>query len=469
MAKKWSWFPLNNSTVNRYLHNIEIALEALLANKLKSALTALGILFGVAAVISMIAIGRGAKQEIMNQMELIGASNIIVEAYVPERSGNEGQDSNESQQGQDKKEEEIRFSPGLDMQDLRSLRTIVPNLEYTSPEVILNSNIIYRDRSMSGNCIGISNDYFNIYHFALAGGRYFSDLQQRQGKRVCIIGSNVNSRLFSQKDAIGAHLKFGGVWLKVVGVLEKEPVTSETISEYGFNNVNASIYIPDRTFILRIKNRKILHHKPRASRSGQPAGVPLRIHERGNEKNNYHQLDRIIMKVKNSDQLAQTAQLTERILTRRHNGMKDFQVIVPEMLLQQKQETKEMFNFVLGAIAGISLLVGGIGIMNIMFATVMERIREIGIRLAMGAKKKDILVQFMSEALMISLAGGLLGIGVGWGMSGLIEKIAGIQVQVTLGSILVAFLVSATVGVVFGYSPAKRAAEKDPIESLRYE
>lgn len=454
--------------MNRYLHNIEIALEALLANKLKSALTALGILFGVAAVISMMAIGRGAKQEILNQMELIGASNIIVESFVPESSGSEEQESTESQQGQDEKEEK-RFSPGLHMDDLRSLRTIIPNLEHTSPEVILNSNIIHRDMSMRGNCIGISNDYFDIYHFGLASGSYFSDIQQDKGKRVCVIGSRVSSRLFSQQNAIGEFLKFGGIWLKVVGVLEKEPVTSETISEYGFNDVNSSIYIPDRTAILRIKNRKILHSKPRETRSSRMSGGFTRVYARGNEKDNYHQLDRIIMKVNHSDQLAQTAELTEKILTRRHNGMKDFRVIVPEMLLRQKQETKEMFNFVLGAIAGISLLVGGIGIMNIMFATVMERIREIGIRLAIGAKKKDILVQFMSEALMISLAGGLLGIALGWGMSGMIEKLTGIQAQVTIGSILVAFLVSATVGVVFGYSPAKRAAEKDPIESLRYE
>jgi len=454
--------------VKRYLHDLEIALEALLANKLKSALTALGILFGVAAVISMLAIGRGAKQEIIDQMELIGASNIVVESYLPESSADEGDESSDSQESQDQ-QEKTRFSPGLDIQDLHALSTIIPNLQHTSPEVILHSNVIHRDRSIKGNCIGISKDYFDIYHFELAQGRHFSSLQQTQGKRVCIIGSEIRSRLFSQENPIGEYLKFGGVWLKVVGILDKEPVTSETISEYGFNDVNASIYIPDKTLILRIKNRKLLHNKPSQVRSGRIAGGRFVVRSTRRDQDNYHQLDRIIMKVKDPEQLAATAQLAERILTRRHNGMKDFRVIVPEMLLRQKQETKEIFNFVLGAIAGISLLVGGIGIMNIMFATVMERIREIGIRMAIGAKKKDILVQFMTEAVLISLIGGLLGVGLGLGMSGLIEQFTEIQARVTIGSILVAFLVSATVGVVFGYSPAKRAAEKDPIESLRHE
>ena len=224
-----------------------------MANKLKSALTALGILFGVAAVISMLAIGRGAKQEILDQMELIGASNIIVESYLPESSGGEEDESSDSQQSQEQKQKK-RFSPGLDMQDLHALRTIIPNLERTSPEVILNSNIINRDRSIKGNCIGISNDYFGIYNFELARGRHFSNLQQQEGKRVCIIGSQIGSRLFSQENPIGEYLKFGGVWLKVIGVLDKESVTSETISDYGFNDVNASIYIPDKTLLLRIKN-----------------------------------------------------------------------------------------------------------------------------------------------------------------------------------------------------------------------
>ncbi len=452
--------------MKRYQHDIEIALEALFSNKLKSALTALGILFGVAAVISMLAIGRGAKQEILRQIELIGASNIVVEARVP---GSEGEGDNGDSQGNDQKEEKTRFSPGLDLDDLHSLRTIIPNLKHISPEIILHSSLVHRGRSHQGNCIGISRDYFDIYHFELDRGSYFSRIQEKEGKRVCIIGSHIAAQLFRQENPVGQYLKFGGVWLKVAGVLKSEPVSSEALSQYGFNDVNNSIYVPDKTLLLRMKNRKLTHFKPRSGGRGQLAGRYFQAASGGDQERNYHQLDRIIMKVDDPDQLATTAGLARDILTRRHNGMEDFDVVVPEMLLEQKQQTREIFNFVLGAIAGISLLVGGIGIMNIMFATVMERIREIGIRMAIGARKSDILVQFMTEAVLISLIGGLLGVGLGVGMSGLIERFTQIPASVTLGSILVAFLVSATVGVVFGYSPAKRAAEKDPIESLRHE
>jgi putative ABC transport system permease protein len=179
--------------------------------------------------------------------------------------------------------------------------------------------------------------------------------------------------------------------------------------------------------------------------------------------------DRIIVKVNNTEQLRNTAELIRRILQRRHNGLQDFEIIVPELLLKQKQETRRIFNIVLGAIAGISLLVGGIGIMNIMFATVMERIREIGIRMAIGAKKKDVLVQFLTEAILISLIGGVLGVILGISIAGSIEKITEIQTKVTFISVFLAFLVSVSVGIIFGYAPARKAARKDPVESLRHE
>ena len=455
--------------MKRYFHDIEIALEALRSNKLKSSLTALGILFGVAAVISMLAIGQGAKQEILKQIELIGANNIIVEAKIDKGSSGDGED--EEEQG-DQKEKQRKFSPGLDKKDYEAIRTILPNVQGASPEVIMQSGIIYKGTSMEGKCIGVSNAYFDIYNFSLVRGSYFSPIQEEEGKKVCIIGSDVASRLFSQENPVGDYIKFGNIWLKVIGVLRNEAVSASTLQEYGFNNVNNSIYIPDKTMIMRIKNRKILNYKPSSS---APEGAVVVVNgavyggQSGEEQNNYHQLDRIVIKVANTDHLETTAGVVKRMLTRRHNGMQDFEVIVPEILLRQKQQAKEIFNLVLGAIAGISLLVGGIGIMNIMFATVMERIKEIGIRMSIGANKKDILIQFMSEAVMISLAGGFTGIALGIGISGTIEQLTEIETVVTPGSILIAFLVSVTVGIIFGYSPAKRAAEKDPIESLRYE
>jgi putative ABC transport system permease protein len=452
--------------VKRYFHDIEIAIEALLANKLKSVLTALGILFGVAAVISMLAIGQGAQQEIIEQIELIGSNNILVEAHDQDNTSQEEPPGETSEDG---REEKTRYSPGLSMDDLEALKTIVPVLDYASPEILLESEIIYRDQSLQGNGIGVTRDYFHIYNLKLTSGSMFSDLQEKEGKRVCVIGSHLASRLFRGEDPLGQSVKFGGVWLKVIGVLQREQVASEAISEYGYHDVNTSVFLPGKTLILRIMNRKLLGSRPASQNQVVVSGGSVSITKGKAQDKGHHQLDKIVMKVEDASRLGATARLVERVLSRRHNGVKDFNIVVPEILLRQKQETKEIFNFVLGAIAGISLLVGGIGIMNIMFATVMERIREIGIRMAIGAKKKDILVQFMTEALLISLIGGLLGIVLGVTISGVIERLTEIQTIVTPGSILVAFLVSATVGVVFGYSPARRAASKDPIESLRHE
>jgi putative ABC transport system permease protein len=452
--------------VKRYFHDIEIAVESLLANKLKSGLTALGILFGVAAVISMLAIGQGARQEIIEQIELIGANNIIVEAQTRDNSSQEESSDDSSGEG---KQEKKRYSPGLTLDDLEALKTIVPVVNHTSPEILLESEIIYRDQSLPGNGLGVSRDYFHIYNLQLTSGSFFSDLQEKEGKRVCVIGSHLASRLFRGEDPLGESVKFGGIWLKVIGVLKQEQVASEAIREYGYNDVNGSVFLPGKTLILRIMNRELLGSRPASPNQVVVSGGSVSITKGKAQNKGHHQLDKIIMKVEDASRLAATARLVGRILSRRHNGVEDFNIVVPEILLRQKQETKEIFNFVLGAIAGISLLVGGIGIMNIMFATVMERIREIGIRMAIGAKKKDILVQFMTEAVLISLIGGLLGIGLGVTISGVIERLTEIQTIVTTGSILVAFLVSATVGVIFGYSPARRAAGKDPIESLRHE
>ena len=188
-----------------------------------------------------------------------------------------------------------------------------------------------------------------------------------------------------------------------------------------------------------------------------------------NKNTNYHQLDQIVVQVKETEQLDATTEILSRLLSRRHASVHDFEITVPELLLKQQQRTKDIFNIVLGAIASISLVVGGIGIMNIMFASVMERIKEIGTRMAIGAKKMDIVVQFLSEAVLISVTGGLIGVMLGFVLSILITRFANILTIVSAGSVVLAFFVSVTIGIVFGYSPAKRASEKDPIESLRYE
>jgi putative ABC transport system permease protein len=276
--------------------------------------------------------------------------------------------------------------------------------------------------------------------------------------------------VFSNIDPVNQYLKFGHVWLKVIGVLEMSDVKLSAADNAGVNVVNDNVYIPVQTMLLRYKNRALINSKKLNSNNGF-FGRFFFSFSGGQESSssNYHQLDKIIVQVEETEQLTSTTEILSRMMLRRHMDVKDFEITVPELLLKQQQRTKDIFNIVLGAIASISLIVGGIGIMNIMFATVMERIKEIGTRLALGAKKADIIAQFLAEAILISVSGGLIGVFLGVVFSKLITKFAGILTIISPGSIIVAFGVSAIIGVIFGLSPAKRAAEKDPIESLRHE
>ncbi|MDX2415222.1 MAG: FtsX-like permease family protein, partial [Bacteroidales bacterium] len=249
----------------------------------------------------------------------------------------------------------------------------------------------------------------------------------------------------------------------------------------GVNVYNDNIYIPIQTMLLRYENRALVNKKMVTTANtsirfgGRGGHMSMSVASTGgsdpnqNASSNYNQLDKIVVQVEDTEQLNASTEVLSRMMLRRHSEVKDFEITVPELLLKQQQRTKDIFNIVLGAIASISLIVGGIGIMNIMFASVMERIKEIGTRMAIGAKKMDIVVQFLSEAILISVSGGLIGIFLGIVLARLIDELAGILTIVSPFSVFIAFGVSAAVGVIFGYSPAKRAAERDPIESLRYE
>jgi ABC-type antimicrobial peptide transport system, permease component len=445
--------------IKRYIHDIHIAFESVKSNKLRSFLTALGIIFGVAAVIAMLAIGNGAQQEILEQIKMVGVNNIVVLPKIPETDANNSSSSND-ELGKQK----VKYSPGLSLNDYTSIKQIVPTIKLISPEIIVSNNLIQFGMKQEAKIYGVSKDYFNIYNLDLERGNYFDNYQEEEGIAVCIIGANIESKFFQKSDPIGQYIKFGKIWLKIIGVLERNNIKLTGYQNSGVNVINDNIFIPVKTMLLRFQNRGQI-----TAEAVQRAAEQAAQGQQNKNNQNYNQLDKLVVQVKETEQLQPTVELISRMLYRKHLDQKDFEITVPELLLKQQQKTKEIFNFVLGAIASISLVVGGIGIMNIMFASVMERIKEIGTRLAIGAKKMDIIVQFLSEAVLISVSGGIIGVILGVVSSILISHFANIKTVISPFSVLIAFVVSASVGIIFGYSPAKRASEKDPIESLRYE
>lgn len=439
-----------------YIHDIAIAFEAIMSNKLRSILTALGIIFGVAAVITMLAIGKGAQQEILEQIKMVGVNNIVVfpliESEDDQASGEEVEDTNKKKK---------KLSKGLTLADVNAIQATLTTVKLVSPEVIINNNAYQNGMKFQTKLLGVNNHYFEIYNLALEKGVYFDSAQSEKGMAVCVIGANIQSKFFPQSNPIGQYIKFGKNWLKIVGVLERNNIKLTGYQNAGVNVINDNIFVPIKTALLRYQDRSMVN--------------ALKVQEAARRRNNtkkvknYHQLDKIVVQVKQTEEVQATVEVMSRMMLRRHSDVVDYEITVPELLLKQQQRTKEIFNFVLGAIASISLIVGGIGIMNIMFASVMERIKEIGTRMAIGAKKKDIVVQFLAEAVLISVSGGIIGVVLGVIASVLISKFLNIVTIISLFSVVVAFAVSVGVGVIFGYSPAKRASERDPIESLRYE
>ncbi len=445
----------------KYLNNFTIALNAILTNKMRSFLTALGIIFGVAAVIAMIAIGQGAKQELLSQLDLIGVNNIVITPIFKQKEG-----STNSNPEEDVTKETVKFSKGLDLQDLESIEKVIPNLKGVSPEIVVNVSAIYGGRFRTTKLIGVGNEYFNISNIKIHKGHPFSEFQQANAQAVCIIGSGIEKKLFAGANSIGEYIKCGGQWLKIIGVTKEKIITGQSMENLGIRNYNMDIYTPINTVLVRYENRGILAAEHTNSFSGDGVFIS---DEPDLTIKNYHQLDRLVVQVKDAKYLSATADVINRLLKRKHNKEIDYEITIPIQLLQQQQDTKDIFNFVLSAIAGISLLVGGIGIMNIMLASVLERTKEIGTRLAIGAKKADIINQFMFESVLISLSGGLIGVFLGILTSQIISAFADIETLVSFGSVVLAFSVSTSIGLIFGISPAKKAANLNPIESLRYE
>jgi len=444
--------------------SMRTAVEAVQHNKLRAALTSLGILFGVASVIAMLAIGKGAEREILEQMRLLGSNNIMITPLVEQHEG----------PADDQPEKRVtKFSPGLTYADAQAIARVVPGVEVTSAEVVLNTSLTREGRRRSGKVVGVDTTYFRLTNLALVAGAGFTPPQVDWGLPVAIIGHGVRTRFFTTEDPIGRPLKVGETWVTVVGVLQDRRLTQQAAQRLGIRDANMDVYVPVRTVLVRFRNRAQITQRDieQASRevTVTTSDEAQESEQQREERTNRNQLDRIIVRVTESRYMSSVADVLQRMLARRHNTVVDFEITVPELLLRQEQRTKTIFNVVLGAIASISLVVGGIGIMNIMLASVLERIREIGVRRAMGATQKDILFQFLSEAVLISVAGGVAGILAGAGISIGIERFAGITTIVSSLSVFVAFGVSFTVGIAFGIVPAYRAARQDPVDCLRYE
>jgi putative ABC transport system permease protein len=452
---------LLKTTARHVAFSTRTAAEAVGHNKLRAGLTSLGILFGVASVIAMLAIGNGAEQEILEQMRLLGANNIVVTPIIEQKEGKVDKD--------DKKESK-RFTPGLTYQDAQSIGEVIPDVGATSSEVVINTVLTREGRHRSGKVVGVDSSYLRLMNLKLAQGTPFAPAQFDDAAAVAIIGQGVKSRFFTTEEPIGRTIKVGSQWLTVVGVLEDRKVSAETAQRLGIRDANMDVYVPLPTMLLRFRNRAEVTQQEMelAAREFSQSDSSETDDERA-EKRNYNQLDKVVVQVNRAGAVPQVADVMRRLLTRRHNEVVDFEITVPELLLKQEQRTKTIFNIVLGAIASISLVVGGIGIMNIMLASILERIREIGVRRAVGATQRDVLAQFLSEAVMISLAGGVAGILTGAILSMIIERAAGIHTIVSALSVIVAFGVSVAVGLLFGIVPAWRAARQDPVVCLRYE
>ncbi|WP_319499555.1 ABC transporter permease [uncultured Draconibacterium sp.] len=456
--------------IKRYLHDILIAVEAIIANRLKSILTALGIIFGVAAVISMMAIGNGAEQEILEQIKLVGVNNIVITPSTYSLSDGTGGDGNGNGQATAKK-----FSKGLTLHDVEAIKKVVPTVERISPVISFNYSALLNGISKPVVLEGIDNHYFDLFNMQLAEGNRFNDIQAEKGLPVCVVGNNIKEQFFRQQDPIGKYIKCGQIWLKIIGVVERRDFTASASDELGISSSDNKIFIPVQTMLMRFKNRSLIRADEVLSANKNANGNGMVVIYGGPEQKedpidtdpNLNQLDKIVVQIKETEQLSASATLIKRMLLRRHSDLYDFEVTIPELLLKQQQKTKKIFNIVLGVIAGISLVVGGIGIMNIMLASVLERIREIGVRQALGAKQKDIIAQFLSESTLISLTGGIIGIILGVVLSQIITAMFDIKTIVSAFSIFIAFGVSVGVGIIFGYLPAKRAAANDPVVSLR--
>ena len=414
-----------------------MGMKSLWLHKLRSGLTMLGITFGVCSVVAMLAIGEGASQDALRQIEKLGSQNIIVQSVEPP----EDQSASGSQTQRVKEY-------GLTYVDADRIRNTVPDVTVTAPQRRIRRSVIHRSRRMETNLVGTVPWYLEVSQGHIKQGRFLTDVDMDSSASVCVIGTKAAEVLFPMGGAIGSVLTVDKLRYRVVGVMSALP-SGEVQGKKLEGDPSAEVFAPLTTL------------------KGQ-FGETIMSRTTGSFSAERVQIHQLFVKVGERANVIPASKVIEKILQQSHDR-KDYEVIVPLQLLEQAKQTQRIFSIVLGSIAAISLLVGGIGIMNITLATVMERTREIGIRRAMGAKKADIVAQFLSETVLLAAFGG--GLGIAFGILGpyMVRHFTQMSTVVTAWSLILAFSISAIVGLAFGIYPAYRAANMDPIEALRHE
>jgi putative ABC transport system permease protein len=412
-----------------FLPDLRMGLENLRAHKLRSLLTMLGMIFGVAAVVAMLSIGAGAQQEVMAFIEQLGVRNLIVEAR-------EAPDSQALQKIR-------KISPGLNFKDFRVIQANVEGISAsTARKRFTPSKLLPRPQADPPMVYGVSPAYVDIANLAVVSGRFFDERETAGAAPVAVLGEAAAASLFGADDPIGRYVKVNEQWFQVIGIAGPQLTVQADVAGLPAQDRNNLMYVPLYSAIFRLED---------------------------GQSQQKDEIDGIYLQMQQGADIPSAAALLRGLLNVSHRQAGDFTIVSPAELLAEQRRTQRVFEMVMVAIASISLLVGGIGIMNIMLASVMERTREIGIRRAIGAKRRDVIRQFLIETTIISLAGGVLGVIVGVALSRMIGYLAGWSTIVTTTSIVLAFFVSVTIGLVFGLYPAARAASLDPVKALHYE
>jgi len=429
----------------RLKHIVRLGAKSLWMHRLRSILTTLGIVFGVCSVIAMLAIGEGASKAAQQAIAQLGSTNLIVETVRPP------EEKTDTGSGQFMEEY------GLTYDDAESIRNTIPDVQVVVPIREIDQKARYLTRpEVAIKIIGTIPWYTEISPIRVIRGRFLSSVDLQHQLAVCVIDDQIARKLFAFDDPLGLDVKIHGSYYRVVGIAS-QPAPAHTTAAFGTNpaaagetsGVVGSVYIPLTTARCRFPEI--------SARFTGGTGSREKV-----------ELQKITVKVDSSEQVLPLRDILDALLDRLHEKQ-DYQIVVPLEQLMAMARLKRIYSVVLGSIAAISLLVGGIGIMNIMLATVSERTREIGIRRALGARKRDIIIQFLSETLLLTLAGGVLGIVLGSIIPSLVAYFGHMPTVITGGSLILAFGVSAAVGITFGLYPAYRAANMDPIESLRHE